>query len=184
MGSHGLRRTTTCRLPDGRLISLRRLHAGDAEAVVALHQHLSDHDRYFRFFTAHPAHLDELANKLIQPNDGQCALGAFDDDRLIGVASYTVRADPAAAEIAIVVAQRDRSLGVGTALLTHLARIARAHGIRRFIADVLAQNDLMLAVLSGLGWPRERGNCGSVLHLDIGLPDRIAVSSPAGQKIS
>ena len=143
----------TCRLLDGRLVSLRRLGADDAEAVMTLHQRLTDHDRYFRFFTLNPVHLDELVGKLTQPADGQYALGAFDGDRLIGVASYTVSEDPSAAEIAIVVAHEDHLLGVGTALLKRLARIARAHGIRRFVADILAENHLMLKVLFDLGWP-------------------------------
>jgi hypothetical protein len=103
MCSQAVELTGTCRLLDGRLVSLRRLGADDAEAVLTLHQRLTDHDRYFRFFTLHPGHLDELVGKLIQAADGQYALGAFDGDRLIGVASYTVSEDPSAAEIAIVV---------------------------------------------------------------------------------
>ena len=184
MGSQAVRDTATSRLLDDRVISLRRIEEKDAEAVVALHRQLSDHDRYFRFFTLHPAHLDQLVRNLIEPKDGQYALGAFDGDRLIGVANYTVCADPTAADIAIVVAHEDHSVGVGTALLKRLAQIARTHGIRRFVADVLAQNHLVLAVLSGFGWPRERSNFGSVLHLDIGLPDRIEVSSSASQQHS
>ncbi|KBZ62262.1 N-acetyltransferase family protein [Mycobacterium colombiense] len=183
MGSQGVRHTVASRLLDGRVISLRRIDSTDAEAVVALHQKLSDHDRYYRFFTLHPAHLDQLVRKLIEPEDGQYALGAFDGDRLLGVASYTVCADPTAADVAIVVAHEDHSLGVGTALLQRLAHIARVHGIRRFIADVLAQNHLMLAVLADFGWPRERSNFGSIIHLDISLPDRIGASSPAGHEI-
>lgn len=184
MGDQPAGDTATSQLLDGRLISLRRIDSNDAEAVVALHQRLSDHDRYFRFFTMHPAHLDQLVKTLIEPKDGQYALGAFDGDRLLGVANYTVGADPTAADIAIVVAHEDHSLGVGTALLQRLAHIARAHGIRRFVADVLAQNHLMLAVLSDFGWPRERSNFGSILHLDISLPDRIDVLSPASQTVS
>ena len=179
MGSQAVESTATRQLLDGRLISLRRLEIDDAEAVVALHQHLSDHDRYFRFFTLHPAHLDELVNKLIEPTVGKYALGAFDGDRLIGVANYAVSADPTVADIAIVVAHEDHLHGVGTTLLKRLAQIARAHGIRRFGVDVLAVNHLMLAVLSDLDWPRERMNYGSMLHLDIELPDRIIESSKA-----
>jgi hypothetical protein len=42
----------------------------------------------------------------------------------------------------------------------------------------------MLAVLSDFGWPRERSNFGSILHLDISLPDRIDVPLPASQENS
>jgi len=123
--------TATCELLDGRQISLRPLDTEDAEAVAELHRHLSDHDRYFRFFTLNPAHLDELVRKLTEPTVGQYALGAFDGDRLIGVANYMVSADPAVADIAILVAHEDHSHGVGTMLLKRLAQIARAHGSRR-----------------------------------------------------
>ncbi|ASL15163.1 GNAT family N-acetyltransferase [Mycobacterium intracellulare] len=176
MDGHAVGDAATCQLLDGRIISLRRIDIEDAGAVAALHQHLSDHDRYLRFFTMHPPHLDELVSTLIEPKEGRYALGAFDGNRLIGVANYTICADPTAADIAIVVAHEDHSLGVGTALVKRLAQIAGAHGIRRFVADVLAQNHLMLAVLSDFGWSHERTNCGSVLHLDIGLPGSVCLS--------
>ena len=131
MGGEAVESTATCQLLDGRQILLRRLDIDDAEAVAALHQHLSDHDRYFRFFTLNPAHLDELVSELIEPTDGEYALGAFDGDRLIGIANYAVSDDPTVADVAILVAHEDHSHGVGTTLLRRLAQIARAHGIRR-----------------------------------------------------
>jgi GNAT superfamily N-acetyltransferase len=154
---------------------MRRLDAGDADAVYTLHQHLSDHDRYFRFFTLQPVGLQELVGKLTEPVDGLCAVGAFDAGGLIGVAHYTVgREDPGVAEVAVVVAHEDHSLGVGTALLRHLGQIARAHGIGRFVADVLGENHLMLTVFFDLGWPCEPVGDGSVRHLVIELPDEFS----------
>src|SRR5262249_47681130 len=107
----------TARLLDGRGVSMRPIGADDAAAVLTLHQHLSAHDRYYRFFTLQPVQLDEVVGELTQPAPGRFALGAFDADRLIGVANYTVvYEEPKAAEFAIVVAHEDHSLGVGTAL--------------------------------------------------------------------
>ena len=183
MCSQAVEFALTSRLRDGRLISLRRLGADDADAVVALHRHLTDRDRYCRYVTLNPVHLDQLVSRLIEPGNGQCALGAFDGDRLIGVANYTVSDDPDSAEIAIVVAQKDHSLGVGAALLKYLARVARAHGIRQFEADVLADNDPMLVVLFDFGWPSARLNHGSVLHLNIELPDGISEASTASNEV-
>ena len=162
----------TAQLLDGRFVSLRPLSADDTKAALALHQHLSDYDRYFRFFTLNQIDLDQLVRKMTEPAQGQCALGAFDADRLIGVANYIVfHDDPKAAEIAIAVAHEDHSLGVGTALLRHLARIACARGIERFVADVLGENQLMLTVFFDLGWPCKPIGCGSVRHLEIELPE-------------
>ncbi|BBZ49064.1 GNAT family N-acetyltransferase [Mycobacterium heidelbergense] len=174
-----VRYAATCRLLDGRVVSLRRLTADDAEAVVALHQHLSDRDRYLRFFTLGAVGLHQLAGTMIGPGPGRYALGAFDGDRLIGVASYTVTADPTAAEIAVVVAHEDHSIGVGTALLEHLAQIAATRGIRRFVADVLTENHLMLQVISDFGWRCERLPEGSVRHVEIDLPG-ILREAPTG----
>jgi GNAT superfamily N-acetyltransferase len=183
MCSQAVELTGTCRLLDGRLVSLRRLSADDAEAVLALHQRLTDDDRYFRFFTLHPGHLDELVGKLIQGADGQYALGAFDGDRLIGVASYTVSEDPSAADFAIVVAHEDHLRGVGTALLKRLALIARTHGVRRFVADILAENHLMFKVFFDLGWPCKRLSHGLVRHLEIELPDCITEAPTATNEV-
>jgi GNAT superfamily N-acetyltransferase len=171
--------TATSRLRDGRLVSIRRLSADDAEVVVALHQKLTDYERYYRFFSLKQIDLEKMVRTMVEPGDGQCALGAFDGDRLIGAANYTVGDDENVAEIAIVVAHEDHSLGVGTALLKRLAHIARAHGIHHFEADVLAENELMLLVLFDVGWPSRRVNHGSVLHLDIELPESIGEESTA-----
>ena len=171
MSSQAVEFEATAQLLDGRHVSLRCLSPDDAKAALALHQHLSDHDRYFRFFTLNQVGLDDLVSKMTEPARGRCALGAFDANRLIGVANYTVSADPTAADVGIVVAHEDHLRGVGTALLRHLAQIAETHGIRRFVADVLAENRPMLKVFADLGWPCNRLSYGSVVHLEIELPE-------------
>ncbi len=164
--------SATAQLLDGRIVSLRRLSAEDVEATFALHQHLTDYDRYFRFFTLNQIDLDELVKKLIEHARDRYALGAFDADRLIGVAHYIVVGDDAkVAEIAVTVAHEDHSLGVGTALLKHLAHVARADGIGRFVADVLSENHLMLTMLFDLGWCCKPTYYGSVRHVEVELPD-------------
>jgi GNAT superfamily N-acetyltransferase len=177
MSGQAVELTARCQSLDGRVLSLRRLGADDTEAIVALHQHLTDYDRYFRFFTLHPVDLDKLVGELIEPAIGQYALGACDGDRLIGVANYTVCEDPREAEIAIAVAHEDHLRGVGTALLRRLAHIARTHGIRRFVADILANNHLMLKVLSDFGWPCKHLTSGAIRHLEIELPECLTLGT-------
>ncbi len=162
--------TATRELLDGRRVLLRRLGTDDAEAVAALHRNLSDYDRYLRFFTLSPVNSNELVSALLEPAVGQYALGAFDGDRLIGMANYKVAADPTVADIAMVVANEDHLCGVGTALLRSLAEIAETRGVRRFVADILADNHLMLKVASDFGWPGERSSQGAVCHLELDLP--------------
>jgi len=164
---------TRVELSSGRVVSLHRLSDQDSAAVMALHQLLPAEDRYFRFFTPRPAHLDQLVTKLTQPDAMSYAIGAFDAGRLIGVANYVVaKDDPHAAEVAIAVAHDDHRAGVGTALFKQLGRIAASHGIRCFTADVLAENNLMRQVVRDIGWPRKRlTDDAVVLRFEIELPD-------------
>jgi GNAT superfamily N-acetyltransferase len=182
MSNQAVEFATTVQLLDGRIVSLRRLGVDDAAAVVTLHQHLTERDRYFRFFTLHPVQLDWLAGKLIHSATGQYALGAFIPDRLIGVANYSVSDDPSVAEIALVVAHEDHLCGVGTALLKNLAQIARNRGIRRLVAEIMAENHLMLQVLSECGLPLRQLTYGPVCRMEVELTEvPIDASLPVNQ---
>jgi RimJ/RimL family protein N-acetyltransferase len=157
-------------LRDGGTVVLRRLDAADIDAVIALHDALSDHERYLRFFTKRPAYLKTLARELTERSDKDYALGAFESGELIGVANYVACHSPATAEVAMVVAHNDHLRGVGTALLGRLSHIARSNAIQHLVADVLVENQLMRRVLRDTGWRHVASNDGHVLHVDIDLP--------------
>jgi RimJ/RimL family protein N-acetyltransferase len=60
---------------------------------------------------------------------------------IVAVARYVrLRADPDAAEVAIVVADELHGLGLGTLLAERLAAAAVVHGITRFTAEMLGDN--------------------------------------------
>jgi len=61
---------------------------------------------------------------------------------IVGVARFVRLADdPTTAEMAIVVGDAHQRLGLGTLLARALADDALAHGVRRFSATVLAENE-------------------------------------------
>lgn len=162
----------TSTLRDGATVQVRRLEPADIDAVIALHDTLSDRERYLRFFTMHPAHLKTVADKLTDGSSEDYALGAFESGTLIGVASYAVCGRPATAEIAVVVAHNDHRRGVGTVLLRRLAQIARANGIQHLVADVLTTNHLMFEVLHDASLhPQHKSYDSGVVHLDIDLAE-------------
>ncbi|QUQ64038.1 bifunctional acetate--CoA ligase family protein/GNAT family N-acetyltransferase [Kutzneria sp. CA-103260] len=142
-------------LADGRVALVRRLTPADTDAVCLLHKALPERDIYLRFFTLRPPRLEAFADHLTAPDVRHATLGAHVDGVLTGVATYEVVADPAEAEVALAVDHRQQAHGVGTLLLEHLASLAREHGIRRFVADVLAENTGMLRVFHDLGLPCE-----------------------------
>jgi RimJ/RimL family protein N-acetyltransferase len=169
MNPECLDRAAGVELLDGSVISIRRLDEGDIRAIVRLHKHLSDLERYMRFFVVHPAFLKALAESLTERDKGHCGLGAFDSGRLIGVANYVVSNNPEVAEVAVAVAHGHHLRGVATALLQQLAKIALRNGIRTFTADVLAGNTAMLRVLSDAGWQHTTRLEDSVLNIQIDL---------------
>ncbi|MGB0094331.1 MAG: GNAT family N-acetyltransferase [Solirubrobacteraceae bacterium] len=65
---------------------------------------------------------------------------------------------------------RWQQLGLGTALLERLAERARAEGITRFSATVLAENRDAIRLLERLG-DATRGGLGPELRFDVVLPD-------------
>ena len=85
------------------------------------------------------------------------SLGAFRGETLIGVAQCLATATTRpTAEVALAVAHAEQANGVGTLLLDHLASRARRSGVRRFVAEVLAENDRVRQVLADVGLPVRR----------------------------
>lgn len=169
MAAQCLENSVDVELLDGSVISIRRLDSGDIDAVMGLHQQLTDRERYFRFFAVHPTYLTTFAEKVVECDERHCALGAFESGRLIGVANYVVLNKPDIAEVAVAVAHQDHLRGVATALLRRLAQTALGNGVRSFTADVLSANAAMLKVLSDAGWQHTVRRDDSVLTIRIDL---------------
>ena len=103
--------------------------------------------------------------------DDRMALVAELGDEMVAVARYDRNpgGDGTEAEVAFTVDDAQQGRGLGTILLEHLAVIARAHGITRFVADTLPQNRRMLDVfharrLRGRGHVRRRRRARRVPH--------------------
>ena len=154
-------------LADGTVVRIRELHDADAPLVAAFYRQLPVHDRFLRFFSAGvlPAEEDLIGSH--GPVD--VSLGAFRRESLIGVAQCVATTDAATAEVALAVAQDEQAHGVGTLLLEHVASRARQAGVRRFIADVLAENGRVRQVLADVGLPLLRRVEGSQMHVEFDL---------------
>jgi len=139
-------------LADGKIVELSPLGPADADPVLALHQRLSEHDRYLRFFSSSDYGAAKACAMMTRPDGADhAAIGASLDGTLIGVAHYEVLDDPTVAEMALAVDGTAQAHGVGTLLLEHLGSAARRAGVRRFVAEVLAENVAMLRVFADLG---------------------------------
>jgi len=96
-----------------------------------------------------------------------------DGERIIGGASMArlTTGDVATpeAEIAFTIEEDFQGQGLAGKLLRHLATLARAQGIRRFVAETLLANRAMLAVFRRSGLPMQRRIEDGVVHVSLEL---------------
>ena len=131
----------------------------------------NDQDQYLRFSTIHPAELDDYVRRTLDPDGGAVSLGARVRGRLVGLVQLLPTGGDAG-EVAAVVERASRGEGVATVLLEHLADVALRVGIRRLVAEVLAENGRMMRVLTDLGLPLAVTRQGSSMRIEVALDDR------------
>lgn len=158
-------------LADGGTIHVRPIRPDDGERLRALHSRLSERTRYLRFFSPYPRMPDrDLARFTHVDYDDRVALVGQLGPDIVAVGRYERTAARAGgevgdAEVAFVVQDDQQGRGIGSVLLEHLAAAARERGVRRFVADVLAENPLMVRVFLDAGYRAEREYGGGVIHL-------------------
>ena len=138
-----------CTLADGRRVLLRPAQASDEAGVRELFHELPACDVYARFFRKvkglSDLDLQRLCNLDFEREAAfvACA-GEREDARLVAHACYF--ADPATglAETAFMVHPGWQGRGLGAALQARLAAHARRHGVRGFVAEIMAGNARMI----------------------------------------
>jgi RimJ/RimL family protein N-acetyltransferase len=162
------------RLRDGEQILVRPIRPDDREELAAGMRRLSPESRYRRFFTpTSELSASELSYLTDVDHHDHEALVALEpaSGHGIGVARF-VRSpqDPEVAEVAVAVADSWQNRGVATALLDRLTQRAREEGVRRFSAEILADNQPMLELIDELGdVTMRRVDQGSV-EIEVQLP--------------
>ena len=163
-------------LADGTTLTIRAAGPEDYEPVRQLHEAMSPDNLYFRFFSASKASAEREARRVcLEGGPGLVALLGLLGDEVVGVASYELTADPAAAELALAVADDMHRHGIATLLLEHLVSLARARGVKVLVADVLPDNYTVLRVLSDAGLAVRRKYDDGVVELSMPVPRNAAL---------
>jgi RimJ/RimL family protein N-acetyltransferase len=162
------------RLRDGQEILIRPIRPEDRDELAGAMARLSPESRYRRFFTPttelSAAALDYLTR--VDHHDHE-ALVALEPEtgHGIGVARFVRSAeDRERAEVAVAVADDWHDRGVATALLGRLTQRAREEGVRRFSAEVLAENRPMLELIDELGEVTARHLDHGAIEVEVQLP--------------
>ncbi|GAA4528453.1 bifunctional acetate--CoA ligase family protein/GNAT family N-acetyltransferase [Amycolatopsis samaneae] len=157
-------------LSDGGTVHLRPIVPSDADALVAFHGKLSERTRYFRYFGAYPRipPRDLVRFSTVDHHDRVAFVAMLGDD-IIAVGRYERLDGGPSAEVAFVVDDAHQGRGLGSILLEHLAAAASERGLRRFTAEVLAENAAMVRVFRDAGYQVSRAIEEGVLHLEFDI---------------
>ena len=163
-------------LADGTTLTIRPPGPEDYGPVTQLHEAMSPDNLYFRFFSASQVSAEREARRVcLAGGPGLVALLGLLGDEVVGVASYELTADAAAAELALAVADSMHRHGIATLLLEHLVSLARARGVKVMVADVLPDNYTVLRVLSDAGLAVRRKYADGVVELSMPVPRNAAL---------
>jgi acetyl coenzyme A synthetase (ADP forming)-like protein len=159
-------------LRDGSSIHIRAIKPQDKAKLREHFSRLGPQSVYFRFHGYKRGLSEEELARLTELDFMRhvglvATLRRGEQEDFIGVGRYIRGDDPSRAEVAFAVVDEFQGRGVGTLLLTHLGRIARASGISEFEAYVLGENNRMLEVFSASGFGVRRSCRAGVIHVSI-----------------
>jgi RimJ/RimL family protein N-acetyltransferase len=135
---------------------IRPLKTDDGPLLDRVMDGMSTQSRYQRYHVPKPRlnRRDREYLTAVDERDHLALVAISPYGTPLGVArAVRLRDDPGAAEVGVEVIDAHQGQGLGTELTTLLARRAGAVGIRRFVAEVLAQSALV-AGLERRGWRR------------------------------
>ncbi|MER5792326.1 GNAT family N-acetyltransferase [Streptomyces sp. NPDC001980] len=165
-------------LRDGGTARIRPITVDDAERLVSFYEQVSDESKYYRFFAPYPrlsakdvhrfTHHDFVDRVGLAATIGGEFIATVRYDR-IGPDGTSASAPADEAEVAFLVQDAHQGRGVASALLEHIAAVARERGIRRFAAEVLPANTKMIKVFMDAGYTQKRSFEDGVVRLEFDL---------------
>jgi len=169
-------------LRDGSSVRLRPIRPDDDGLMIALFNRFSPRTVFLRFHHA----IGEMTKEEVQRYTHVdyhdtfalvATMGEPPEERIIAVGRYARLGNSDRAEVAFVVEDGHQGQGISTHLLHRLAAAARGKGIRAFEAEVLGENNEMMAVFRDSGFPVESRLGDGVLHVVLAIEP-----TPAGEE--
>ncbi|WP_033318850.1 bifunctional GNAT family N-acetyltransferase/acetate--CoA ligase family protein [Streptomyces yerevanensis] len=165
-------------LRDGGTARIRPITADDADRLVSFYEQVSDESKYYRFFAPYPrlsakdvhrfTHHDFVDRVGLAATVGGEFIATVRYDR-IDAEGLPASSPADEAEVAFLVQDAHQGRGVASALLEHIAAVARERGIRRFAAEVLPANNKMIKVFTDAGYQQKRSFEDGVVRLEFDL---------------
>ncbi|HSC79585.1 MAG TPA: GNAT family N-acetyltransferase, partial [Chitinolyticbacter sp.] len=144
-------------LKSGVPLTIRPVRPEDAEMMATFVRELSDETRYNRYMNTLKTLPQSMLARFTQMDYARevalvGTLGEGDDERILGVARFTVNPDYDSCEFAIVIADHMQGKGLGGRLMEALFAAARDMNLDAVEGEVLASNRTMLNFMKRLGF--------------------------------
>jgi len=150
--------------------AIRQLTDRDHHHIEAVFESLSDQDRYFRFLRpmpTYPASVMELLTGM--DGVGHVAVGAFDQDRCVGVARFVrSQRQPGTAEVAVTVSGSHRGRGVARRMVEALDVLGAERGVEVFEVLIHPSNRSAARLFRSMGFTMALEDGSVVGHRPVG----------------
>ncbi|HWE91675.1 MAG TPA: GNAT family N-acetyltransferase [Pseudonocardiaceae bacterium] len=181
----GIRRLPGPNGPHG--LVLRPGRPTDTDAVAAMHERCSRATLFARYHAGTRTMPRQFLHRLLTPPRGQAIVGQI-GPRVVALGQVVSINEPNTAEISLLVEDGWQKRGVGTAMLTHLARTARDVGCTELVAWCMANEQQMLRTAEKAGLLANVRYEGTMMRLALnphgasapatGAPSRSSLSAP------
>jgi acyl-CoA synthetase (NDP forming)/RimJ/RimL family protein N-acetyltransferase len=161
-------------LRDGHTAHLRPISGEDAQRLVDFYAQVSAESKYLRFFAPMPT-LSERDVKRFTHVDHQdrVAFVLTVADKIIAVGRFDRIKPPDGtgdeAEVAFLVQDAHQGRGIAQLLLEHLAQAGRERGVKKFVAEVLPENQRMSQIFSEAGYQVAGGFEEGVMRFEFSI---------------
>jgi RimJ/RimL family protein N-acetyltransferase len=158
---------------DGRRVEIRALRHEDRNGLEEAVSRASAESVRRRFFSLR-RHFSEQEMEFFSNIDfvSHVALVVIAEEGgrpvIVGGGRYIVL-EPGRAEVAFALIDEYQGHGIGTALMRHLAAIARDAGLKELIAEVLPENTAMLNVFKKSGLQPTTKREAGIMHVTLQL---------------
>lgn len=156
-------------LRDGGTARIRPITTEDAERLVSFYEQVSPESKYYRFFAPYPRLSAKDVHRFTHHDYvDRVGLAATVGGEFIATVRYD-RIGEDEAEVAFLVQDAHQGRGVASALLEHIAAVAREREVSRFVAEVLPANNKMIKVFTDAGYEQKRSFEDGSVHLTLDL---------------
>jgi GNAT superfamily N-acetyltransferase len=160
-------------LRNGLEVVIRAARPDDVERILEAFKGLEARSIYTRFFGPKKEVTEAEIQRLRETDSDTlvrllCTIERDGREIVIAEGVYA-KVSGESAEVAFIVEEDYRRLGISKRLLAHLRKIALANGLKKFSAEVLACNAAMLGVFRNCGCPMESRTAGGIVYLTLDL---------------